>query len=292
MKLPGFVSPAGPPGAAESQTGVRPRRRHPVRQALGRRYYILRRKVTWLTSGSRWARVSAVSLPVVQTSHATPLLRQLKDVDMPMQRNKVTNLRLATAKLDGVTLAPGETFSYWRLIGATTARKGYLPGMVLSHGKVTSGVGGGLCQLSNLIYWLTLHTPLTVTERHRHSYDAFPDTNRSQPFGSGATCFYNYGDLAIRNDTDRPFQLHVWLTDDELRGEWRSTEPPRQVYQVYEAQHIIRQEFWGGYSRHNLLYRHVRTPDGAQIGDEYVTENHALMMYNPMLTAGPDSVAG
>ena len=45
--------------------------------------------------------------------------------------------------------------------------------------------GGGLCQLSNLIYWMTLHTPLTITERYRHSYDVFPDSNRTQPFGSG-----------------------------------------------------------------------------------------------------------
>ena len=265
---------------------MRPWRRHPVRLALGRRYYILRRRVQWVTSRQRWARVRPTVLPVVQVSHATPFSRPLRDVDEGLQHNKVTNLRLASARIDGVTLQPGETFSYWRLIGATTRRKGYLPGMVLAFGEVRSGVGGGLCQLSNLIYWLTLHTPLTITERHRHSYDVFPDANRTQPFGSGATCFYNYGDLAIRNDTDRPYQLRVWLTDDELHGEWRSDSPASRVYEVYEAGHIMRQEPWGGYSRHNVLYRHVRTPEGEDLGDEYVTENHALMMYNPMLTAG------
>lgn len=44
---------------------------------------------------------------------------------------------------------------------------------------------------------MALHTPLTVTERHRHGYDVFPDAERTIPFGSGATCFYNYGDLMI-----------------------------------------------------------------------------------------------
>ena len=282
------VPPLSPPryGVRVTETILRPWRRHPLRLAAGRRYYIARRWVVWLTR-RRWARRRPPLLAVSQAAHATPLLRQLKDADLQLQRNKVTNLRLAAARLDQVTIEPGETFSFWRLIGATTARKGYLPGMVLSFGTVTAGVGGGLCQLSNLVYWMTIHTPLTVVERHRHSYDVFPDVDRKQPFGSGATCFYNYGDLMIRNDTDRPYQLHVWLTDDELHGEWRCDGPPRLVYEVYEAGHVIRQEPWGGYSRHNVLFRHVRTSDGEDLGDEYVTENHALMMYSPMLTAGP-----
>ena len=57
--------------------------------------------------------------------------------------------------------------------------------MVLFCEKYKMSLGGGLCQLSNLIYWMTLHTPLTITERYRHSYDVFPDSNRTQSFGSG-----------------------------------------------------------------------------------------------------------
>ena len=57
-------------------------------------------------------------------------MRKLKDVDMQLQRNKVTNLRLACARLDGLLLRPGETMSYWYLIGKPTAGKGYLPGMI------------------------------------------------------------------------------------------------------------------------------------------------------------------
>ena len=64
--------------------------------------------------------------------------------------------------------------SYWYLIGKPTAGKGYLPGMILRNGGYLAATGGGLCQLSNLIYWMTLHTPLTVVERHRHGYDVFP----------------------------------------------------------------------------------------------------------------------
>lgn len=97
-------------------------------------------------------------------------MRQLRGEDLELQHNKITNLRLAVDRLDGIVLAPGETFSYWKLIGKPSRRKGYLEGMVLFLGQIGSDVGGGLCQLSNLIFWMTLHTPLTVVERYR----AFP----------------------------------------------------------------------------------------------------------------------
>ncbi|MCL1898365.1 MAG: VanW family protein [Micrococcales bacterium] len=281
--MPRFIRPTSPSDGLASETATPPWRRHPVRLALGRRYYIVRRHLKWLLGSEKWARVRGAALPHVQFSHASPLMRPLGGVDLQMQRNKVTNLGLACAKLNGIRLEPGETLSYWRLVGPTSARKGYLPGLVLKYGQVTSGTGGGLCQLSNLIYWLTLHTPLQVTERHRHGYDVFPDAGRTQPFGSGATCFYNYGDLMIRNQTDRPFQLHLWLSETHLHGEWLSDRPADRLYEVYEAEHIFRQELWGGYSRHNLLFRHVRGLDGQDYGDEYVAENHALVMYSPLL---------
>ena len=155
-------------------------------------------------------------LPHVMFAHRTPLLRQLRNVDMWLQHNKVRNLRIASRKVSGVIVMPGETFSFWRLIGNPTRRKGYVEGMVLFCGQVRTGVGGGLCQLSNLIYWMTLHSPLTVTERHRHSYDVFPDSGRTQPFGTGATCAYNYLDLQIENRTPHPWQLVVDLTDTRM----------------------------------------------------------------------------
>src|SRR5690606_11218439 len=112
----------------------------------------------------------------------------LAGLDPHLQRNKVVNLRLAAASLDGVLLRPGERLSFWRLVGPPTRRRGFVEGLVLNQGALSVGVGGGLCQMTNLLYWMTLHTPLTVVERWRHSYDVFPDEGRTQPFGSGATC--------------------------------------------------------------------------------------------------------
>ena len=149
-------------------------------------------------------------------------------------------------------------FSYWRLLGRPTRRKGISGRDHLYCGTFRPGVGGGLCQMSNLIFWMTLHTPLTVTERYRHSYDVFPDSNRTQPFGSGATCVYPYRDLMIRNDTQTTFRLHIRVGDKELQGEWKADQRPEYTYRIVEKEHCMKSEFWGGYSRHNKLYREYR----------------------------------
>ncbi|MFC4560053.1 VanW family protein [Virgibacillus kekensis] len=263
---------------------IKPVRRSKLRIYLGIQYYRLKRRIEWFIDNKKYS--STIDLKPYSfqiKNHKTILRRQLKDVEMWYQENKIDNLKIALNKLNGITIHPGETFSYWKLIGCPSKRKGYKKGMVLHYGKYKPGIGGGLCQLSNLIYWITLHTPLTVMERYRHSYDVFPDFKRTQPFGSGATCSYNYLDLQIQNRTNNTFQLLIYLNDTHLVGEWRAINPEIRTYEVYEKDHKITHEHWGGYVRHNTIYRKVYNGQGKQIDDEYITENHALMMYNPLL---------
>ena len=258
-----------------------------LRLRLGRAYYAALRYLLWCSPKFRWAKErQAEDLPQLHFCHATPLKRHLRGEEMAWQENKVTNLRLAAARLDGIVLRPGETFSYWRLIGKPSRRKGYKEGMVLFLGRIGSDVGGGLCQLSNLIFWMTLHTPLTVVERYRHSHDVFPDANRTQPFGSGATCAYPHRDLMIHNDTDQPFQLRVRVGETHLEGEWRAMRAPTARYEVVERNHRMDQGSWGGYVRHNELYRRCYDMEGRLLGEEFLVANDAIMMYSPLLNGG------
>ncbi|MDO3411550.1 VanW family protein [Saccharibacillus sp. CPCC 101409] len=272
---------------AKSLSALKPVRRSKLRLAAGRAYYTGRRYADWVLGGKKYAsqrRNQSLAHRVFE--HRTILMRRLRDVDMQLQVNKVTNLRIAAGRLDGIVIRPGETFSYWKTIGRPTRGKGYVDGMVLYYGGFKSGTGGGLCQMSNLIYWMTLHTPLEVTERHRHSYDVFPDSNRTQPFGSGATCSYNYLDLQIHNPTGHDYQLRVCLTDEHLVGEWRCDAPPIHTYEIYEEDHRMTQEYWGGYVRHNAIRRRMLAPGGEVVDDREITQNHALMMYTPFLREG------
>ena len=264
----------------------KPKNRGEFRLYLGKKYFTLKRHILWRFSGYNFAHKTNDELPYEYSSHKTPLFRVLKDVDMYLQTNKVANLKIAVPKIHKVTIKPNQVFSYWKMIGKPTKQKGYQKGMILKNGEVTVGTGGGLCQLSNLIYWITIHTPLTVIERHRHGYDVFPDSNRTQPFGSGATCFYNYGDLMIGNNTGFTFQLILEITDTELIGAWMCDSPPIFKYTVYEKEHRMQSEYWGGYTRHNLIHRKKYNLDDDLLDDEFVVENHAIMMYAPFITSG------
>lgn len=260
-----------------------------LRLRLGKAYYTGKRYLLWCSPAFHWAKIrSEEQLPEIQFEHKTPLIRHLRGEEMEWQKNKVINLRLAVARLDGLLLRPGETFSYWRLIGKPTRKKGYREGMVLFLGRIGGDVGGGLCQLSNLIFWMTLHTPLTVIERYRHSHDVFPDANRTQPFGSGATCAYPHRDLMIRNDTDQIFQLCICVGEHDLEGAWRSIEKPEVQYRIVEREARMDQAAWGGYVRHNRLVREVWSLEGTWIREEPLFTNDAIMMYSPLLEGGQE----
>lgn len=268
---------------------LKPKYRSGLRAYLGKKYYTYRRYLQWYFGTEKYSTEKNYTYLSHQIStHKTPLYRRLKNVDMWLQDNKVENLKIALKEINGITIKPGETLSYWKLIGNPSYAKGYKDGMVLHYGKFKTGPGGGLCQLSNMIYWMTLHTPLTVVERHRHSFDVFPDSKRTQPFGSGATCVYNYRDLKIKNDTDETYQLKLWMEDDFLKGQILSDRDQYFRYEIYEENHEISHQYWGGYIRQNEIRREVYDMGGFLLNDELVCKNSALMMYEPLLQAKND----
>lgn len=260
------------------------KKRSKLRIELGKKYYTFRRYLDWIFGDKKYSALKKdndCNNPWFK--HKTPLYRKLKDVDMWMQHNKVHNLKIAIKHINGMIIEPGETFSYWKSIGNPTKNKGYKKGMLIHNGTFKSGYGGGLCQLSNLLFWIAVHTPLLVIERHRHSFDVFPDVNRTQPFGSGATCLYNYRDLQILNNTDEKYKIKVKIKGDYLVGEIYTNVDPYFNYEVYEKEHRITYEPWGAYIRHNQIYKKVFDLNNNLIDDIHVCENNALMMYQPII---------
>lgn len=223
----------------------------------------------------------AEDLPVLVHEYASVLQRSLVGVDPQLQRNKVANLRLASERIDGVVLRPGQTFSFWKLVGRASERRGYRDGLVLRNGEASSGVGGGLCQISNMLHWLALHSDLTVTERHHHSYDPFPDADRVVPFGTGATLLEWIYDLKLHNPTQVDHQLRLRLTDTRLVGQLRAAAQPPARYEVLERDHrftrvgqdvyrsnrIVRRPVGAGESHEVTLFRN-RSRVGYPVADE------------------------
>ena len=183
------------------------------------------------------------------------LLRKLHGVDMELQKNKVKNLQIASKKIDGIIIKPGEEFSFWNLVGNATKRKGYVEGLVISNSQMKKGVGGGLCQMANMIHWLVLHTPLTVTELHHHSDALFPDSKRRVPFGTGTSISYKALDYRFKNTTEYPIQIRIWLDDTFLYGEIRSTVDLKDKYKIVEEDSYYAKEDDGKFYRNSKVYR-------------------------------------
>ena len=221
-------------------------------------------------------------LPALWYQHKSLIRRTLGEVDPVLQENKAVNLALSAPKLNGIVIGPGETFSFWHLVGNCTARKGYREGLVISGGQPKSGVGGGMCQMTNLIHWMVLHSPLEITEHHHHdNMDLFPDFGRQIPFGTGTSIAYNYLDYRFVNPLDYPVQLLIWTDDDYLCGELRAAKALAVRYHIKaENEYFCREA--DQVFRCNTIYRScVDAATGRLLSRELIKENHARVMYDP-----------
>ena len=257
--------------------------RHPALYFLAVWARRVRRYIDWYTDKKRYASKRIFDkLPYRVKKHQSVLLKRLGESDMQLQINKVTNLAIALRQINGIVIRPGETFSFCKLVGQPTQRKGYLHGMELSFGEARPGIGGGICQISNLIHWLVMHSPLTVTERYHHSFDPFPDDGRVLPFGSGATVFYNYRDYQFTNNTKYTFQVNLWLSDKCLEGELRMDTELDYAYHVFEKNHAFL-KIDGQFYRKNEIWREkiLKFESGRVIDTELVTKNFARVTYTP-----------
>lgn len=240
----------------------------------------LKRHLVMRFSGNRFAlRKSSAPLEHQAAVHRSLLLRKLDGTSMELQKNKVKSLQVACSHVNSTLVGPGEVFSFWRLVGKPSASRGFLPGLQLSFGSLVSREGGGLCQLSNLLHWMVLHTPLTVVERHRHETDPFPDYKRTVPFGTGATVFYNYLDFSFRNDTPHTFQVLVSVGEEHLCGDIRCSGVLSHSYEVEERDHRFENE-GGVIYRMNELWRTRKNPlTGKSEGTELLMRNRCRVLY-------------
>lgn len=152
--------------------------------------------------------------------------------DMAYQENKVFNLKLAAKTLDRLIIRPGETFSFWKVVRYADKHTPYKDGLVVSNGKLQTLPGGGLCQMSNLLFWLFLHTPLTIVERHGHKIKDFPEPSSDAPIGVDATVSEGWLDLKAKNETDHTFQIVISFDEKNIKGSILSDIEPTATFHI------------------------------------------------------------
>ncbi|MGE0006575.1 MAG: VanW family protein [Parvibaculaceae bacterium] len=148
----------------------------------------------------------------VLASISSPLWPKLAgETDRALTAGKVHNLRRALSHIDGIEVPAGRLFSFWRQVGRTTRRRGFVKGRELREGCIIASIGGGLCQLSNALYEAAVTAGFDIVERHAHSR-IVPGSRAS--VGRDAAVFWNYVDLRFRSPG--AFRIEVRMSREAL----------------------------------------------------------------------------
>ncbi|OYT88834.1 MAG: vancomycin resistance protein [Burkholderiales bacterium PBB3] len=151
--------------------------------------------------------------------------------------NKLSNLRCGAQRLNLSTVAPNQTWSFWSHVKHPSEKNGFVVGRNLVNGQLTRQVGGGLCQLSSLLYHLSLRAGLSVAERHAHSVDIYEEQDRFTPLGADATVVWGFKDLRLRNPHPVEVVFECFVHENSLIGRAYS----RQTLPTYTVDFVREQ---------------------------------------------------
>ena len=219
-------------------------------------------------------------LPVLISEYSCNLIKRAPGIDLTHQKNKAVNIELACNKINGIIIHPGEEFSFWQTVGKITKRKGYKEGRVIIANKLTAGIGGGLCNLSNAIHLLVLHSPLEVVEFHHHSDALGPDEGKRVPFSAGTSVSYNNVDYKFKNTSSQDVQLCVWCKDEKLYAQLRCEEEFPFTFDIIEEDHHFKKENDKFYRNSKIYKRTFDRENGEILEKELVLDNHSKVMFD------------
>ena len=154
---------------------------------------------------------AAVDIPAFTTQQANDLAPKISrtstfTTSYPPSAARHANISMGASQFDGVVIMPGETFSFWDLLGPVTVERGYAyAGAIINNRSDESVIGGGLCQVSTTIFNAISRQGYEVVERHAHGYyiDRYP-------IGYDAAVFSPGVDFKWRNDTANPVFIYSW----------------------------------------------------------------------------------
>lgn len=126
--------------------------------------------------------------------------KTLTATNSPKARN--INLKIATNKINGVTLKSGQRFNWWKVLGPLTKAQGYKKAIAYVNGKNYLSIGGGICQVSTNLYQCAKSIDMKIIERHEHGKDI-----SYTEIGEDATVTYGLRNLIFKNNY--PFAVKI-----------------------------------------------------------------------------------
>lgn len=162
---------------------------------------------------------------------------------------RIHNVELASLRLNGILVAPGETFSFNKSLGDVSANTGFEQAYIIKEGRTILGDGGGVCQVSTTFFRAALNSGLPILERHAHAYRVHYYEDDLGP-GLDATVFDPSADLKVQNNTpaylliqssidlkNKKLTFEIYGTSDGRKTEiskvrvWDNVPPPPDLYQ-------------------------------------------------------------
>jgi len=125
--------------------------------------------------------------------------------------SRSSNIRLAARKIDGIVLAPGESFSFNKTVGKRTREAGFREAGVYKDGKHDIDLGGGICQVSTTLYNAALFANLKINRRQNHSMPV-----PYVPIGRDAAVDYGSIDLSFQNTLDIPIAVNASVSTGKI----------------------------------------------------------------------------
>jgi vancomycin resistance protein YoaR len=138
--------------------------------------------------------------------------------------NRIHNVQLVSHLINGKLIAPGATFSFNRATGARTAAKGFLVAPVIINGELSTGLGGGVCQVSTTVFNAAFVAGLPITDRTNHALYI-----SHYPLGRDATVDYPNVDLRFVNNTPHWLLLRTYVGPTSLTVSLFGTPQHRRV---------------------------------------------------------------
>jgi vancomycin resistance protein YoaR len=138
--------------------------------------------------------------------------------------NRIHNVELVAHLVDETLIGPGSTFSFNQTTGDRNAAKGFLEAPVIVNGELTTGLGGGVCQVSTTVFNAAFEAGLKITDRTNHALYI-----SHYPQGRDATVDYPSVDLKFVNDTGNWLLLRTFVSSSSLTVSLYGTPVHRKV---------------------------------------------------------------
>lgn len=150
------------------------------------------------------AKVVDTSATNINVSLGNPQLLSSRTTRYNANIPRAINVGLATDAINGTIVLPGQQFSYTNTVGPRTTARGYVEAPVYVNGEHSTGIGGGICQVSSTLYAAMKDCGLPATERHAHSLPV-----SYLPAGYDATISGTALDLKFVNIYEQPLYIEA-----------------------------------------------------------------------------------